>query len=154
MYANDTICCTQKAMAARFDVGVPAISKRKNMRKRNLKNTESFKTVCFKVILTDSLSPFLLKKVCLDISTLLTNFADMGKIPKQVIKAAEGRKHIGGVLRMFGHYKGFEVYSYEYAEEVTIGMPEIYLWDGTNVKVVDGEEALNLISLFPSSLPS
>ena len=27
MYANDTIWCTQKAMAALFDVGVPAISK-------------------------------------------------------------------------------------------------------------------------------
>lgn len=27
MYADETICCTQKAMAALFDVGVPAISK-------------------------------------------------------------------------------------------------------------------------------
>ena len=27
MYAEDTIWCTQKAMAALFDVGVPAISK-------------------------------------------------------------------------------------------------------------------------------
>ena len=27
MYAHDTIWCTQRAMAALFDVGVPAISK-------------------------------------------------------------------------------------------------------------------------------
>ncbi len=29
MYADETILCTQKAMAALFDVGVPAISKQR-----------------------------------------------------------------------------------------------------------------------------
>jgi hypothetical protein len=29
---------------------------------------------------------------------------------------------------------------------MTIGLPEVYLWDGTNVTVVSGEEALSYIS--------
>ena len=67
-------------------------------------------------------------------------------IPKQVEAAAEGRKHLGGQLKKFGQYKGFDVYSYEYQEPMTIGMPELYLWDGSKVEVVGSEKALRIIS--------
>lgn len=62
-------------------------------------------------------------------------------IPKKVIEAAEERIAIGGQLAKIGEYKGFEVYTCEYQEEMTIGLPELYLWDGSRVKTVCGEEA-------------
>ena len=64
-------------------------------------------------------------------------------IPKEVIAVAEDRTDIGGHLKLIGHYKGYEVYSYEYDGPVTVGLPVYYLWDGTHVKTIcdrDGYE--------------
>lgn len=73
----------------------------------------------------------------------------METIPKQVIKAAEDRANLGGTLKMIGKHKGYDVYTYDYPIPVTVGMPELYLWNGNKVKVIREEEALELISLFP-----
>lgn len=82
MYADETIWCTQKAMATLFDVGVPAISKhlanvfetgelkeeatiskmetvqqerrRYSMLRQSLSGIASYKTVCSKVTLISS----------------------------------------------------------------------------------------------------
>lgn len=67
-------------------------------------------------------------------------------IPKDIIKLAESRKDLGGVLQLIGKYKGKEVYSYVYSEPMTIGMPEVYLWDGVHATLVGGENALVIIS--------
>ena len=66
-------------------------------------------------------------------------------IPKKVIEAAEERIALGGKPVKIGEYKGFEVYSCEFREELTVGLPELYLWNGSFVKIVDGEEALVLM---------
>lgn len=67
-------------------------------------------------------------------------------IPKKVIKAARYRISLGGNLTKVGKYNGLDVYTCKFDEVMTIGLPEVYLWDGTNVKVVSGEEALSFIS--------
>lgn len=67
-------------------------------------------------------------------------------IPKEVMKASESRKHLGGELRKIGTYNGRDVYSYIYREPVTIGYPELYVWNGKDVEVVKEEEALLLQS--------
>jgi len=66
-------------------------------------------------------------------------------IPKKVIEAAEERIALGGQPVKIGEYKGVEVYSCEYQEEMTIGLPELYLWNGSYVKIVGGEEALEIM---------
>lgn len=66
-------------------------------------------------------------------------------VPKKVIEAAEERIALGGQPVKIGEYKGFEVYACEFQEEMTVGMPELYLWNGSFVKIVDGEEALVLM---------
>ena len=73
------------------------------------------------------------------------------EIPIKVIKAAQGRKHLGGKLEVIGQYKGKTVYSYVYTVPMTIGMPELYLWDGNKVQVIEGEEAFPIISSFSPS---
>ena len=70
------------------------------------------------------------------------------KIPQKVVQAAESRKHLGGTLEMLGHYKEWEVYTYTYSVPATIGMPELYLWNGVKVQVVEGDKALDIISIF------
>ena len=69
-------------------------------------------------------------------------------IPQAVMNAAADRKHLGGTLKLLGHNKGKEVYTYFYPEPMTIGMPELYLWDGARVQTIGGEEALAIISSF------
>ena len=73
----------------------------------------------------------------------------MPTIPQQVIKVAEGRKHLGGSLQRLCKYKGEEVYSYVYNEEMTIGMPELYLWNGKRARTIGGEDALKFLSELP-----
>lgn len=88
----------------------------------------------------------------LHISKVFRNFAanleDM-EIPQQIIKAAESRKHLGGSLQRLCKYKGEEVYSYVYDEEMTIGYPELYLWNGHRARTVSGESGLKLLSELP-----
>ncbi len=73
----------------------------------------------------------------------------MNTIPQAVVKAAEDRKHLGGTLTMVGKYKKQEVYTYIYAEPVTIGMPELYLWNGKSVQTIVEEQALELLHKMP-----
>lgn len=67
-------------------------------------------------------------------------------IPKKVIQVAEDRSSLGGKLKLFGKYKDCQVYSYEYSEPVTVGLPVIYLWDGSKVGKMIGENALSILS--------
>lgn len=69
----------------------------------------------------------------------------MKTIPHLVIEAAEGRKFLGRRLRVLCKYNNEEVYSYEYDEEVTIGYPEFYLWDGVRCLIVTRQDALELL---------
>ena len=73
----------------------------------------------------------------------------MKAIPQAVIKAAESRKDLGGTLQRLCKFKGEEVYSYVYDEEMTIGMPELYLWNGKRVRVVSEEQAEKLLAKLP-----
>lgn len=73
----------------------------------------------------------------------------MKPIPQAVINAAENRKDYGGSLQMLCTYKGDEVYSYVYDEDVTIGMPELYLWNGKRVVVVTNVNAEKLLAKLP-----
>lgn len=70
-------------------------------------------------------------------------------IPKQVIEAAKGRADCGGRLEVICNYESKEVYSYVYDEPMIIGLPEFYLWDGSKVDVVRGEDALGLMDKLP-----
>lgn len=70
----------------------------------------------------------------------------MTMIPKKIIEAAADRISLGGYPAKVGKYKELDVFTCKFDEEMTIGLPEVYLWDGTNVKVVSGEEALKFIS--------
>ena len=67
-------------------------------------------------------------------------------IPEKVIQVAEDRRSLGGELKLFGTYNGREVYSYEYSCSVTVGLPILYLWDGSTVETVTEEKALEIIS--------
>ena len=72
------------------------------------------------------------------------------EIPEQVLRLASKdirmEPHIGGELTYFGRYEGKDVYSFSYKEDVTIGLPTAYLWDGKEAtSVSDGMEALNII---------
>lgn len=69
-------------------------------------------------------------------------------IPKEVIEAAGERMSLGGYPVKIGEYKGSEVFTCEFKEEMTIGLPELYLWDGRRVKVIAGEEALVIMASF------
>lgn len=73
-------------------------------------------------------------------------------IPQAVIMKASTREHLGGKLEAIGKYHGMDVFTYVYSVPMTIGMPELYLWDGKKVKVIDGVKAISIISSFsPSS---
>lgn len=69
------------------------------------------------------------------------------KIPKAVIKAAESKASLGsGNIAFIGKYKGCNVYTYQYNEELTIGLPEIYITIGPFVKVVTGYKAVIILN--------
>lgn len=68
------------------------------------------------------------------------------EIPKQVTEAAKGLADYGGTLIKIGNYQGQEVYSWHFDEPVTIGLPEVYLWDGQRAKIVYGDKAVKIIS--------
>ncbi len=73
----------------------------------------------------------------------------MKETPKAVIKAAEGRKPLGGTLQLVGKYRRQEVYTHIYAEPMTIGMPEVYLWDGKIVHTIQEMRALKILNRMP-----
>lgn len=68
-------------------------------------------------------------------------------IPKEVIDAARGRIDAGGVLRKMNRRGYKDVYMCVFPEDnqATIGVPEVYTWDGAKVETIVGEPALELI---------
>ena len=64
-------------------------------------------------------------------------------IPKKVIEAARGRIDAGGTLCKVNRRGNKDVYTCVFPEDsqVTIGLPEIYLWDGSKVEIIVGEVA-------------
>ena len=66
------------------------------------------------------------------------------KIPKQIEEISSDCAHLGGLLVYLGHDKGQDVYTYEYPKDMTIGIPDVYLWDGKLAKKVTGEQALEI----------
>lgn len=66
-------------------------------------------------------------------------------IPKQVIEAAANEIQLGGHVVFECEYKGEQVYDCSYDEEMTIGLPIFYLWNGERVKVVDGIDGEELL---------
>ncbi len=71
------------------------------------------------------------------------------KIPNAVREKAE-KIYCNGI-EYLGSLDGFEVYN-EHVDEQEMpeptGLPVLILWDGTQVKIVDGIESLNLLSRF------
>lgn len=72
---------------------------------------------------------------------------NMKSIPNLVRKAAEGRKFLGGRVEFLCYYNNKEVYSYKYEEDeqVNVGFPEFYVWDGKHCDVIGGFDALDLL---------
>lgn len=70
-------------------------------------------------------------------------------IPDKIQKAAQERVDLGGKVILLGEHSGREVYVCEFEEPVTIGLPEVYLWDGQIAQTVIGEKAANIISALP-----
>ena len=66
--------------------------------------------------------------------------------PAAVRRAARSRIQCGGFLVLIGRYDGQEVYTCNYYEDVTIGPPEVYLWDGHKVTTITGEDALDFLN--------
>ena len=69
--------------------------------------------------------------------------SDRVMIPKKVIEAARGGIDAGGTLCKVNRRRNKDVYMCVFPEDnqVTIGLPEIYLWDGAKVETVVGEVA-------------
>ena len=68
----------------------------------------------------------------------------------QITEAARSRLELGGHIELLYEKDGKEFYICAFDEEMTIGAPEVYVWDGKEVKTVSGEEAW---ALMPSIEP-
>lgn len=81
------------------------------------------------------------------ISDDITGNHDEEDSPKEVINAACGRIEVGGVLRKMNRRGYKDVYMCVFPDDnqATIGVPEVYLWDGAKVETIVGEQALDLI---------
>ena len=66
-------------------------------------------------------------------------------IPSAVRKAARHRTRLGGHVVPIGVRDGKTIFICEFDEEVTIGLPEVYLWDGENVVTIFGVEAFDYL---------
>ena len=66
-------------------------------------------------------------------------------IPEEVIELAQERIELGGRVIKIGSRNGFEVYTCDYDQEMSIGLPEVYLWDGEKAELVSGEDAFEWI---------
>lgn len=69
-------------------------------------------------------------------------------IPQAVKDAAKARIAIGGKLVRLGVFMDATVYHCTFREDVTIGYPEVYLWDDSDVQTITGEKALTVLSSF------
>ena len=66
-------------------------------------------------------------------------------------KAAEERLELGGHLVLLGEMDGQQIYTVEFDEIMTVGCPQVYVWDGEKVDTISGDEAGLLIASFISS---
>ena len=66
-------------------------------------------------------------------------------VPKEITALAQERIELGGRVVKIGERNGFEVYSCEYDQEMSIGLPEVYIWDGEKAELISGEDALEWI---------
>jgi len=65
-------------------------------------------------------------------------------IPELVIVAAAHEIALGGHVVRVCEYNGEQVYVCTYKEEMVIGLPRFYLWNGVRVKNVNGNEGSEL----------
>lgn len=70
-------------------------------------------------------------------------------IPEKVQKLAQERVDLGGKVILLGGYEGKEVYICDFEEPVSIGLPEVYLWDGEAAQTIIGKRAADIISALP-----
>ena len=71
------------------------------------------------------------------------------EIPQKIEKAAKERIELGGRIQFLCEYEGEQIYICKFEEQMIIGLPELYLWNGIRAKTVDGREALTLLSKLP-----
>ncbi len=63
-----------------------------------------------------------------------------------VRRAARSRLNLGGYIIYIGQYQDQSVYTCAFDEAMTIGEPEVYLWDGKKVTTITGENALEFLN--------
>ena len=66
--------------------------------------------------------------------------------PAAVRRAAKSRLNLGGYIIYIGQYQGQSVFTCAFDEEMTIGEPEVYLWDGKKVTTITGENAFEVLN--------
>ena len=66
--------------------------------------------------------------------------------PAAVRRAARSRLNLGGYIIYIGQYQDQSVYTCAFDEEMTIGEPEVYLWDGKKVTTITGENAFEFLN--------
>lgn len=71
------------------------------------------------------------------------------------LKICEALKHEAvkykGSIQYLGVYKGKTAWMFDYSEPVCIGPPSLYLYDGSNVEYLCGEEVFDIISQLEKS---
>ena len=69
------------------------------------------------------------------------------EIPQSVQKAARERMSLtGGRIVLLTVINGADIYALSYDEEMTIGLPEYYVYKDGKVEVVSGVKALEITS--------
>jgi hypothetical protein len=66
--------------------------------------------------------------------------------PAAVRRAAKSRHNLGGYIIYIGQYQDQSVYTCAFDEAMTIGEPEVYLWDGKKVTTITGENAFEFLN--------
>ncbi len=67
-------------------------------------------------------------------------------IPQAVLnKARELLSSYDCEVQMIGVYEQKEVYIINFHEDVTIGLPEVYLWDGKNCKTICAPDSFHIL---------
>lgn len=73
----------------------------------------------------------------------------MNEIPEEIKRVFAGHPSSEGEIVLLGSKDGVDYYRFRYFEDLDIGFPTVYGYDGGDiVVVVTGFEALDLIGLF------
>lgn len=73
----------------------------------------------------------------------------MNNIPSKIKQAAaELIAEYGDNIEYIGEYKDKEVYLFRFPEDIEIGFPVYFLYDGKHIDTITGFEALRLGSIF------